>query len=195
MSKSNGALFSKALFGYKKSDVNEYIRQADEERSTEISRLKDEILKLENSAEAAQNRIKELESLLEKERASAQSKVRELTEESEKKFAEAKKAQADIFDKLTESESRAISYLKLADSSSQRAESAEAEVTLLSAGLESARLEIQELKSKNTADAKKISELEAVIGNYAAKEAVNKAERSKYFVIKRPSLMRLIRRK
>lgn len=195
MSKSNGAMFSKALFGYRKSDVNEYIRQADEAQSNEISRLKDEILKLENTATAAEIRIKDLEAALENERATSAAKFQKLTEETNKKLAEAQKKETAINDKLTESEARASSYLKLADSSSQRAEAAEAEVTRLTTALENAKLEIEELNTGKTSDAKRISELEKLVGEYVAKEAADKAERSKYFVIKRPSLMRFIRRK
>lgn len=195
MSKNNGTLFSKSLFGYKKSDVNEYIRQADESRSNENSKLNDEILRLESSAAALESRVKELETTLENERLSSASEIRKLTEETERKLAEAQKSEAAICDKLTESEARAGSYLKLADASSQRAESAEAEVAELTTALESARLEIEELKQCKASDAQRISELEKIVGEYAAKDAAHKAERSKYFVIKRPSLMHFIRRK
>lgn len=195
MAKSKGTLFSKSLIGYKRADVNEYIRQSDEDHADEITELKDEILKLENHVLRAEAKIKELESMLEKERASAAADIRKLTEASNQKLAEAEKTQAQISDKLSETEARATSYLKLADSSSLRAESAEAEVTLLSAGLESARVEIEELKTRNLEDEKKITELEKIVGRYAAQEEMNKAERGKYFVIRRPSFMRFIRRK
>lgn len=213
MSKSNGALFSKTLFGYKRTNVNEYIRHADEEHADEISKLKVEILKLENHVGEAESRIKELELVLENERASALSKIKELEskleservssalkiqelmDDSNKKLSEVEKCHAEISNKLSESEARATSYLKLADASSLRAESAESEVALLSAGLESARVELEELKKNKVADTKKIAELEELVENYTSREELNKAERRKYFVIKRPSLMRFIHRK
>ena len=37
MSKIKGALFSKSLFGYRKRDVNEYIRMSDESNSEKIN--------------------------------------------------------------------------------------------------------------------------------------------------------------
>ena len=69
MSKKDGAVFAKSLFGYKKRDVNEYIRLADESHSAKIKEY--------------ETRINELEETLSKERASYQSQVKSLSDEKD----------------------------------------------------------------------------------------------------------------
>ena len=64
MSKKDGTLFSSALFGYKKSDVNEYIKLADISYSDQISLLHSENERLLERAKNAESRVEELEKII-----------------------------------------------------------------------------------------------------------------------------------
>lgn len=190
MSKKNGALFSKSLFGYKRSDVIDYIRVTDQTHVDEIARISAEKDLLADRLSKAEITIKELESAMTNERTAAQEKVKKLTLEYEKRIAELANAQNAVKDKLNESETRASSYLKLADTSSVRAETAEAELTVISAALENSRAEIEALNKKLTEkedEAKRIAELEALAKRMIASNSENsKSNKRKLFFIKRP---------
>ncbi len=165
MSKNNGAVFSKRLFGYKRSDVNDYIRNSDQAHTEEIAKINYEKEALSEKLRAAEAKISELEALRAAENAAAESRIKKLTLDFEKKLSEMDSIQSNYKDKLTESETRASSYLKMADSSAVRAESAEAELTILSAALEDSKNEIDALNKKlanKEAEAARISELEAL---------------------------------
>lgn len=148
MAKKNGALFSRAMFGYKRKDVVEYIRTVDVNHADELSRINSENESLQKKLDASEMLCRELENKLAQEKASAQESQKKLTLEYEKKLADLNNAVNLQKDKLNDSESRASSYLKLIDSSSMRAESAEAELTVLSAAIEDYKAEIADLKSK-----------------------------------------------
>ena len=64
MSKRDGTLFSSALFGYKKSDVNAYIKSLDVSYDDQLSLLKSENDRLTDRAKKAESRVAELEKLL-----------------------------------------------------------------------------------------------------------------------------------
>ena len=130
MAKKNGALFSRALFGYKRKDVVEYIRTVDVDHADELSRINSENESLQKKLDASEMLCKELENKLAQEKAFAQESQKKLTLEYEKKLANLNNAVNLQKDKLNDSESRASSYLKLIDSASMRAESAEAELTV-----------------------------------------------------------------
>ena len=63
MSKKDGALFSGALFGYKRSDVNDYIRKADISHAEQLSLLQAEKERLLARAQKAEARVEQLEKL------------------------------------------------------------------------------------------------------------------------------------
>ena len=165
MAKKNGALFSRALFGYKRKDVIEYIRTVDVNHADELLRINSETEMIQKKLAASEALCKELENKLAQEKLSAQESQRKLTLEYDKKLAELNNAVNLQKDKLNDSENRASSYLKLIDSSSMRAESAEAELTVLSAAVEDYKAEIADLKSKladKENELKKSSEFEAL---------------------------------
>ena len=165
MAKKNGALFSRALFGYKRKDVVEYIRTVDVNHADELLRINSETEMIQKKLTASEALCKELENKLAQEKLSAQESQKKLTLEYEKKLAELNNAVNLQKDKLNDSENRASSYLKLIDSSSMRAESAEAELTVLSAAVEDYKAEIADLKTKladKENELKKSSEFEAL---------------------------------
>ncbi len=195
MSKKNGAIFSRAFSGYKRSDVNEYIRQADEAHAEELSKLKSENAALEERIIDFEATVKKLESELELERTVSEERIAQISEEAEKKLDDAAKSNSEINEKLIESEARATSYLKMADSSALRAESAEAEVAKLSTGLESAKEEIAILKNEKISDSEKIAELQTLVDRYAAQEKMICDQKKRYFIIKRPSFLNFGRKR
>ena len=165
MAKKNGALFSRSLFGYKRKDVIEYIRTVDANHAVDLLRMNSENELLQKKLDALEALNKELENTLACEKLSSQESLKKLTLEYEIKLSELNNAVNLQKDKLIDSESRASSYLKLIDSSSMRAESAEAELTVLSAAVEDYKAEIADLKSKladKENELKKSSEFEAL---------------------------------
>lgn len=161
----NGTLFSKSLFGYRRKDVIEYIRSVDADHADELSRMNIEKEALRNRLEQAESKITELEDLLNKERLASKEKIKKITLEYDKKIEELINSVATQKDKLTDSENRAASYLKLVDSSSLRAENAEAELAVLSAAIEDYKNEIAELRAKlaeKDAEVKKASDFDAL---------------------------------
>jgi chromosome segregation ATPase len=182
MSKKNGAVFSKRLFGYKKSDVNEYIRNSDQAHSEEIAALNFEKSFLADKLKSAEAKIAELEALRESEKAAYESKTKKLIADYENRLGEMTSIQSDYAEKLNESESRASSYLKMADTSSVRAESAEAELTIMSAALEDSKNQIEALNKKlalKEAESERLSEIESL-----AKKAI--ADSKNESTLKRP---------
>lgn len=182
MSKNKGTLFSKSMFGYKRSDVNNYIRESDELHASEVSALKLENERMSRVIREYEDRISELEAILEKERKNTSDTIRKLTEESERKLSEARKSEDEVQAKLNESEARATAYLKMADSSAIRAESAETESSILSVSLEEARKEIDQLKvelAEKNEDKKRLAELEEITKRYAARYEEEKEARRK----------------
>jgi chromosome segregation ATPase len=161
----NGALFSKSLFGYRRKDVIEYIRTVDVDHADEISRINSEKGNLQDRLECAESKISELENLLDKERAAYKEKIQKIIAEYDKKIEELINSVAAQKDKLSDSENRAATYLKLVDSSSLRAENAEAELAVLSANIEDYKNEIAELRSKLVemeTEVKKASDFDAL---------------------------------
>lgn len=180
MSKKDGAVFAKSLFGYKKRDVNEYIRLADENNSEKIKEY--------------EAKIHELEETLTRERISFQSQLKELSDEKEDLTKKAEKAKLEFESKLADSQARCASYLKLADAATLRTESAEARVNELSTQLDIQKTEIISLKSKSEADEKQISQLNAAIVSLSAIEEKERAEKTKFFKLRRPGFFRIIRK-
>lgn len=180
MSKKDGAVFAKSLFGYKKRDVNEYIRLADENNSQKIKEY--------------EARINELEETLARERISYQSQLKELSDEKEDLTKKAEKAKLEFESKLADSQARCASYLKLADAATLRTESAEARVNELLTQLEIQKTEINALKSKSEADEKQISQLNAAIVSLSAIEEKERTEKTKFFKLRRPGFFRIIRK-
>ncbi len=161
----NGTLFSKSLFGYRRKDVIEYIRTVDVDHADEISRINYEKGVLQDRLEQAESKNSELEDLLEKERAASKDKIKKIILEYDKKIEELINSVAAQKDKLTDSENRAATYLKLVDSSSLRAENAEAELAVLTANIEDYKNEISKLRSKLAemeAEVKKASDFDAL---------------------------------
>ena len=190
MSKKNGAVFSKRLFGYKKSDVNEYIRNSDQSHAEEIAALNFEKSFLSDKLKNAEVKIAELEALRESEKTAYESKLKKLTAEYEKKLGEMTTIQSNYAEKLNESESRASSYLKMADSSSIRAESAEAERTIMSAALEDSKNQIEVLNKKlalKEAESERLSEIESLAKKAIADSRNANAQKRPFwtFVFKR----------
>ena len=64
MSKKDGTLFAIALFGYKKSDVNDFIRRSDAVHANQISLLQSEKERLLERAQNAEARVCELEKII-----------------------------------------------------------------------------------------------------------------------------------
>ncbi len=92
MSKKEGAVFAKSLFGYKKRDVNEYIRLADESNSEKIKEY-----------ESMTSRMGEIfmEATAEAERIRRDAKIS--SEEYAKAAAEeCRRKQAEVYKKLDE---------------------------------------------------------------------------------------------
>lgn len=180
MSKKDGAVFAKSLFGYKKRDVNEYIRLADESAAEKIKER--------------ESKIHELEETLSRERTAHLSQLKALSDEKNTLIKKAEESELVFQSKLADSESRCASYLKLADASSLRAESAEARVTELSAQLEIQRTEINVLKTKSEADEKQISQLNVAIAKLSAIEEKERAEKANFFKLRRPTFFRINRK-
>jgi hypothetical protein len=64
MSKKDGTLFSTSLFGYKKSDVNDYIKRSDASHADQIYLLRSENDRLLIRAMNAEARAAELEKII-----------------------------------------------------------------------------------------------------------------------------------
>ena len=177
MSKKNGILFSKSLFGYRRKDVIEYIRNVDTAHADELARVTAEKDGLQDKLNNAEIKISETVNLLNAERINSQEKIKKITAECDKKLSELTIAINAQRDKLADSENRASSYLKLVDSSSLRAENAEAELTILSAAIEDYKAEIADLKEKlseKEAEIKRAAEFDALakklLENHSAKK-------------------------
>ena len=189
MSKTKGTLFSKSMFGYNKSDVNNYLREADESHANQTAALKAEIDDLSTKLNDAEARINNLELELSNQKEASDETIRKLSAESERKLSEAIKAESEARAQLSDSEARATAYLKLADSSAMRAESAETESSILTVSLEEARKEIDQLKvelAEKNEDKKRLAELEEITKRYAARYEEEKEAK------KRNPLLRLI---
>ena len=180
MSKKDGAVFAKSLFGYKKRDVNEYIRLADENNSEKIKEY--------------EAKINELEETLARERNAYQSQLKKLSDEKDDVTKKAENAKLEFDRKLADSEARCASYLKLADAATLRAESAEARVNELSAQLDIQKSEMNALKSKSEADEKQISQLNAAIASLTTFEEKERSEKTKFFKFRRPGFFKIIRK-
>lgn len=194
MSKKSGALFSKVLFGYKRSDVNEYIRVTDQTRAEELAHVNSEKEVLLEKLHNAETRISELETAVNNERMAAQERIVKLTKEYEKRLSDLSDQHRAFRDKLNESETRASSYLKLVDSSSLRAESAEAELSILSAALDDSKAEIEALNIKiaqKEQEIKRISEIESLAKKMLERNIENAdKQKRKAFSIRIPFLSR-----
>jgi len=194
MSKKSGALFSKVLFGYKRSDVNEYIRVTDQTRAEELAHVNSEKEVLLEKLHNAETRISELETAVNNERMAAQERIVKLTKEYEKRVSDLSDQHRAFRDKLNESETRASSYLKLVDSSSLRAESAEAELSILSAALDDSKAEIEALNIKiaqKEQEIKRISEIESLAKKMLERNIENAdKQKRKAFSIRIPFLSR-----
>ena len=94
MSKKDGTLFSSALFGYKKSDVNEYIRLADISHSDQLLLLQAENERLLERAKNAEARIEELENTINLMEIDSQTRIDGLKREFEAELKQAKEAAA-----------------------------------------------------------------------------------------------------
>ena len=147
MSKKDGAVFSKSLFGYKKRDVNEYIRQSDESNSETIKDY--------------ESRLDELQKALAAEKDSYEAKIEKLNAEKDAVSEEFQNSIKEYKSKLDDSESRCASYLKLADAASMRAEEFEKRIAVLSAELEIKNSELQILKDTIESHTKQIEKLNA----------------------------------
>ena len=180
MSNKDGAMFSKSLFGYKKRDVNEYIRLADESNS---ERLK------ENEA-----RIKDLEDALLSEKAAHQTDIKNLSDEKESFEKKAEQAKQEFDKKFAESEDRCASYIKLADNATQRAEAAELQVSELSSEIESYKEEIATLKERSNECETQIIQLTAEIARLSVFEEKEKADKVRFFKIRRPSFFKIVKK-
>lgn len=66
MSKKDGTLFSTSLFGYKKSDVNDYIKRSDASHADQILLLRSEYDRLLVRAQNAEARVAELEEIIDR---------------------------------------------------------------------------------------------------------------------------------
>jgi len=86
MSKKDGTLFSSALFGYKKSDVNEYIKRSDISHSDQLSLLQSENNRLLERAKIAEARVQELEKRLGEMEHSSKEQIERVTREYENKL-------------------------------------------------------------------------------------------------------------
>jgi chromosome segregation ATPase len=165
MGRKDGALFSKSLFGYKRKDVLEYIRNVDTDYADSLAAVNADKELLQNKLNICENKLEETEELLSAEKAANKELIKNLTLDYEKRLSEINKAYNALKDKLSDSETRASSYLKLIDSSSLRAETAEAELAVLSASIDDYKVEISDLKLKvaeKEAEIKRISEFDAI---------------------------------
>jgi 23S rRNA pseudoU1915 N3-methylase RlmH len=107
---------------------------------------------------------------------------------------EAERSKNEYENKLSESEARATAYLKLADASKQQAEAAESRIAVLTSELESKESEVMDLKEKIHMYEKQISELNATVACFAAREEIEKREQVKYIKFRRPSFFRFIKK-
>lgn len=148
MSKKNGKLFSKALFGYKCKNVHEYIRNTDEEHANELSRVQAEKAQLQDKLTDVEYRLRTAEERIKLDALTAQKQIKDLTADYEARISLLNASLDSYKEKLIDSEGRASSYIKLIDSSNAKAESAEAELTVLSATLDDYKSEIDLLKQK-----------------------------------------------
>lgn len=180
MSKKDGAMFSRSLFGYKKRDVNEYIRIADENNSEKIKEC--------------EVRIKELENGLSEEKKASQIEISRLVENNEAAAKNAEDLKLVYEAKLAESEARAISYLKLADDANQRADLTEAKNAELLSALDEKETKIKELEDRIDASEKYISELNATVARHVQREENEKREQAKYIKLRRPLFFRFIKK-
>lgn len=94
MSKRDGTLFSTALFGYKKSDVNDYIKKSDAIHVDQISLLRSEKDRLLVRAQNAEARVEELEKIIARYESRAKSSHVEHATESSKTSAKGKQESA-----------------------------------------------------------------------------------------------------
>lgn len=192
MAKKDGALFSRSLFGYKKSDVNEYIRRADAVHSNEIIDASSEKRTIEEKLADANARIAELEATIIKERAMHKESVNKLNADFAKNASEAAAREKALRERLAESEARVASYLKLADTASSRADSAEAEVSVLCAGLDATRADMRALEAEieeKKAEIKRLTELRGVARSAQAQRSREVGENNrKNTSTKRPGL-------
>lgn len=176
MSNKNGKTFSKQLFGYKRSDVNDYIRDSDISHSDEVSKLNAERTTLEDKVKELERRLELTEAAHAAEKAAMSAEIKRLTADYEAKLGEMDARQSSCIEKLNDSESRASSFLKMADSASARAESAEAELSIVSAALEDSKNEIEALKAKlkqSETDGARFAELEALAKRAIATSSEN----------------------
>jgi chromosome segregation ATPase len=180
MSKKDGAVFSKSLFGYKKRDVNEYIRQLDEINSETIKDY--------------ESRMDELQKAFAAEKDSYESKIEQLNVEKEAIAEEFQNSIKEYKTKLEDSESRCASYLKLADAASMRAEEAANRIAGLSAELEIKNSELQILKDTIESHKKQIEKLNAAISHFAEREEKEKNESVKYFKFRRPTFFKIVKK-
>lgn len=163
MSKKNGKLFSKSLFGYKCKAVHEYIRSVDEDHADELLRVQNEKALLQERLSDAEYRVKNAEDRIRQDSINSQKQMSALKSDYESKIAALNSELNSCKEKLEESENRASSYMKLIDSSNTRAEAAEAELTVLSATTDDYKAEIEELKQKlaeKDAELKRVSDFE-----------------------------------
>lgn len=193
MSKKNGAFFSRTLFGYKRADVNEFIRQSDRSHEDNIVLLTSERDLYEERAINAETRVKELETTLERERNGAKEALKRVSAEYEKKLL-ASAAEADgMRNRLSVEVKKSLELIA-------RAETAEEKLSSLSAELEAMRAEIEELKQKiseKREEAKKQAELDAYVGEYALKrdEERRSANSAKPHTKRKPLVLRLVSKK
>lgn len=180
MSKKDGAAFSKSFFGYKKSDVNEYIRAADENNSKKIKEC--------------EAKINELENTLAEERASGKAEIAKLVEANKLAEKNAEVLKGEYERKYAESEARGAAYLKLTDDANSRAETAEKKISELSSALEEKETEIKDLNDRIKACEKYIEELNSAVTRYAMREEAEKREQSRYIKFRRPAFFKLIKR-
>ncbi len=180
MSKKDGAMFSKSLFGYKKCDVNEYIRIADEQSSYKIK-----------DCEA---RIKDLEAKLAEEKNASQSEIDRLKNIYEMTVKNTDDLKIEYEAKLAESEARVISYHKLADDANQRAEIAEDKNSELKNVLDEKESKINDLNLRIDASEKLIAELNATIAHHVQREENERREQVKYIKLRRPLFFRFIKK-
>lgn len=165
MAKKQGAIFSKSLFGYKCSDVNNYILYTDQKHVDELDCLKKENALLNERLIQSEAKNMELSAALQAERSAFDVKLKNKTLEYKQELETLSSVQNGIREKLAESEMRASSYLKMADASAMRADSAEAELSILTAVLEDSKAEIKTLQSdlaKKDKEIRRISEIETL---------------------------------
>ncbi len=97
MSKKDGTLFSRALFGYKRSDVNDYIKRLDYNHCDQIALLQSENQRLLERALKAEARIEELE-------ISINAKKSEDKSPRKEKVLDSKSAEVDLKHSKTEAQ-------------------------------------------------------------------------------------------